>query len=169
MAGENKLPPLPIREPFLVGSRALVTQPWLKFFQQLFVRAGGFTALNNVELEEAIESSTNPLPQTSHDLTGGAGPVNLTGEVYDNTIYSSVFVFMEILRGATVISGVIWHFQCVSGTWSVVHLLTGERSSQSNSHGVVLTFNGDQLRAQETTGDDTTIRMKKILMEKNVA
>ena len=45
------VPPIPYKTP-LNDARGFVTEPWSKFFRQLFLRIGGADALSNSELEE---------------------------------------------------------------------------------------------------------------------
>jgi hypothetical protein len=162
MAEAKNVPAVPYKSQLLTP-QGFLTEPWAKFFRQLSVRIGGYAALTNVELEEQIESGVNPLPQTTHAVVGGQAATNLTGETYDHTEYLSATVFSEFTRGTTVMTTRIFTLQYIGGTWNIIDLISGKRSSQVTAHGITLTMNGDQMRAAATAGDDGTIKIKKIL------
>lgn len=161
MAVEKTVPPLPFKSP-LIDNRGFITTPWEKFLRQLFIRAGGNVALTNLELEAQIDAGTNPLPQSTHPITGGQAATNLTDETIDHTAYLSAIYFAEFTRGATVMSSVIFALQYIGGAWNVINLVTGTRSSQITKHGITFTMNGDQMRAAATAGDDGQVKFKKI-------
>jgi hypothetical protein len=152
MAEAKNVPAVPYKSQLLTP-QGFLTEPWAKFFRQLSVRIGGYAALTNVELEEQIESGVNPLPQTTHAVVGGQ----------DHTEYLSATVFSEFTRGTTVMTTRIFTLQYIGGTWNIIDLISGKRSSQVTAHGITLTMNGDQMRAAATAGDDGTIKIKKIL------
>ena len=156
------VPSMPIRTP-LIDSRGMMTSPWEKFFRQLYLRAGAAIALSNLELETAIESGVNPLPQTTHAITGGQAATNLTGETYDSTAYTSAIVFAEFTRGTSVMVSRVFSLQYISGAWNIIDMVNGRRSSQTTAHGITLSMNGDQMRAAATAGDDGAVKIRKVL------
>lgn len=50
------VPPLPYKTP-MVDSRGMLTEPWSKWFRQVFLRIGGTTALSNTELTENLDTA----------------------------------------------------------------------------------------------------------------
>lgn len=49
------LPPVPFKTP-VINKAGFLSEPWSKWFRQIFARVGGTTALSNTELE-ALQSS----------------------------------------------------------------------------------------------------------------
>lgn len=52
-----QLPQIPYKTP-LVDKNGMVTDPWSKFFRQLFQRVGGLSALSNTELAGDVNVSS---------------------------------------------------------------------------------------------------------------
>lgn len=72
MASEKLLPAPPYKTP-MINTNGLLSEPWSKWFRQMFLRAGGSDALSNLELQEgyvtqdeidAVESSVSVLSLT---------------------------------------------------------------------------------------------------------
>lgn len=82
MPSTQTLPPPPIREPIFTGKQFMglaMSQVWVNWFTQLFMRAGGGTALTNSEIEVLNNYS---------DIANGATAsevANLSGQVALNT------------------------------------------------------------------------------------
>jgi hypothetical protein len=68
----NSIPPIPVKVP-VIGKTGLMTQPWLSFFQEMFLRVGGnsapgtsqvLTLISNLQEEiDAVEVEADGLGQ----------------------------------------------------------------------------------------------------------
>lgn len=73
-------------------------------------------ALSAAAAVSAGFDSTN----SPHSVTDGQAATNLTGETFDGTVYSSVLIFFEVLRGTTVMAVGWLSLNYLNGTWRFV-------------------------------------------------
>ena len=76
MAGENVLPPIPYATP-MVDANGRVTHAWKSFLHELYRRAGGAVALDNLTLEELIDGVFDNLAITTNTISS----TNTNGDI----------------------------------------------------------------------------------------
>jgi hypothetical protein len=92
MATTVTVPPIPYKSP-LLDARGFLTPAWSKWFEQMFLRAGGNIALTNVELENlqsqdlaVVEADISALETLTASHTSSISTINTD----INTIESSL-------------------------------------------------------------------------------
>lgn len=124
------------------------------------------TAATNAAAAAALSAAaaaTSGFDQTNspHAVTDGQAATNLTGEAFDGTVYSSVMIFFEIIRGTTVSAVGTLSLNYLNSTWRFQ-----EGNYTGENHGVTWSMTqattiGQLKAALDSGAGNGTIKFKK--------
>lgn len=116
----------------------------------------------------AAVGSASDLVTVEHAVVNGQAATDLTGETFDSTVYESIILFYQIIRGTTVFSSG-WMSLCYfNGAWEILPW-ADNKPDLASVHGVTFSLSGTlvaQLRAALDVGaGDGTIKLKRFRFE----
>lgn len=104
---------------------------------------------------------------TKYSITAGQSATPLSGQLFDSTIDTSILMFLEVLRGTTIISNTTLALQWNAGTalWQVFE---GGAISNGSLHGVTWSMSTvgtqGQLNAAVNAGSNGTIKLVQAVL-----
>jgi hypothetical protein len=99
------VPPIPYKSQ-IANENGFISEPWSKWFRQMFLRVGGSDALSNAELAASLSSLQTSVDDNTTSLLGLQGSIVTTGANYDASVGDDLIILNGPSSAVTIYTAI---------------------------------------------------------------